>query len=243
MNPIIVPEPVAKGNSLITNSVTHPIVNTHCIICGNAFQTGRVGKLYCSTRCKQFGYNHKSKISLIVDSKNLIISPTPSSFMLNEYVEYDKTQKKLKKFHELNKKQKKWEAIEAEINAKSKLDLPIGNYSMNSYVSDRLTESESFEYNELEQALDEKILDLDLLALSIEQWSFIKSMYPNMDKMAFFQLASSLSKDFIRQLSISEIGPDDKSMLSMIKNKYINHCCLIVEGYITFINNSSEESE
>ncbi len=243
MNPIMVPELVSKGNSLVTNSITHPIINTHCIVCGSAFQIGRVSKLYCSNRCKQFGFNHKSKFSVIINSKNSFASPTPCSFILNDYIEYDRTQKKLKRYHELDKKNKKWEAIENEINVKNKLGLDISYHTMNSYASDRLTESESFEHYEIEQEFDESILDLNLVALSIEQWSFIKSIHPNLDKIAFFQLASSLSKDFIDQLYISEMDEENKSMLSMINNKYLHHCYLITEGFISFTSNSSELSD
>ena len=77
----------------------------------------------------------------------------------------------------------------------------------------------------------------------IEQWSFIMSIHPNTDKIAFLQLASSLSKDFISQLYIPEIDSEDKNILTMIKNKYINHCCLIVEGLISFTSNSIDETE
>ena len=114
---------------------------------------------YIALRCKQFGYNHKGKISLIINSKTLTVSPKPISFMLNDYIEYDKTQKRLKRYHELDRKHKKWEAIEQEINVKSKLGLQISNYTMNSYASDRLTESESFEHYEIEQEFDQAVLD------------------------------------------------------------------------------------
>ena len=36
--------------------------NTTCIICSKAFMIPRAGKLYCSSRCKQFSYYHQSYI-------------------------------------------------------------------------------------------------------------------------------------------------------------------------------------
>ena len=56
-------ETVIAGNISDTNSVTPPLRNTHCFICGKPFNTERFGKLYCSAKCKQFGYNHKERLN------------------------------------------------------------------------------------------------------------------------------------------------------------------------------------
>jgi predicted nucleic acid-binding Zn ribbon protein len=237
MSLISVTKSVNLSNDIVANAVTHPIINTHCNVCGKAFDMGRVGKKYCSNRCKQFSYNNKDRLSTMIETKKFYIPVTPIEFILNDYVDYDKTQKKLRRYFELDKKVKKWEAIDQEINQKNKLDVPISVHTFNSLATEKLTESESFELYDLQRELDEDFFSLSPVALSLEQWSFIKAMYPAMDKKGFFQIASSLSKSFLSQLNFMEIDPGNITAADIITNKYINHCNYISEGIITFVNN------
>lgn len=56
------------------------ILNTHCIVCGTAFQVARMSKLYCSPRCKQIGHNHKEEISQKLATRERGVNPKPLSF-------------------------------------------------------------------------------------------------------------------------------------------------------------------
>src|SRR5688572_5306446 len=98
-----------------TKSVTRVLVNTHCIVCGAAFQVPRSGKLYCSSRCKQFGYNHKSEIQEALSIQKEGINKKPMAFFMDDYLLYSKSHKLLRQFKELKRKQIKWEAVEQQM--------------------------------------------------------------------------------------------------------------------------------
>jgi hypothetical protein len=57
MRTISDPKSVTNGRNLGIKTVMPQVLNTHCIVCGVEFPRKRSGKLYCSSRCKQFGYN------------------------------------------------------------------------------------------------------------------------------------------------------------------------------------------
>lgn len=225
--------PVKHCNSE-TNSATRIILNTHCIVCGTAFHAARMSKLYCSPRCKQFGYNHKLEISQALAFREKGISPIPLSFFIDDYTVYNKTQKLLKRFRELKKKKQNWEEANQELILKEKYGLSVSNYIWDQFTSKKLTDDDELELNEAENNLPEEILGLNLKEFSLEQWSFIKSLYPNLDDTAFFEISDSLSDNFIRQMSLNKISSDNIAEELIIKNKFINHCNLIAMGKITF---------
>lgn len=217
-----------------TNSVTHLIANTHCIVCGIAFERARRGKLYCSSRCKQFGYNHRTEISQVLSEQERAINPKPLVFLIDDFNKYDKRQKMLKRYRELQKKKLQWESANQEILYRDKLNLPIGIYLWDS-VSKKLTDDQENEFYNVETELEEELYDLVPKELSLEQWSFIKSLHPALDEIPFFELVCSLSTDFFRQLSLSESDAKTNGMNLVIKNKFMNHCNLIATGEIKFV--------
>lgn len=99
-----------------TKSVTPLLQNTHCIVCRSAFQAARVGKLYCSTRCKQFGFNHRDQIKDLLSIKRRSINPESLVFFIEDYHEFIKLQKMIKRQSTLRQKQTRWENAEHEIN-------------------------------------------------------------------------------------------------------------------------------
>ena len=89
---------VIKDNASDTNTVTNNLRNSHCIICGKPFNTARMGKLYCSTKCKQFGYNHKDIINQPANICGTGINAKPQTFYIDEFQFYNKRQKMLKRY-------------------------------------------------------------------------------------------------------------------------------------------------
>lgn len=217
-----------------TNTVTPFLRNSHCIICGTLFVTERMGKLYCSSKCKQFGYNHKDKI---FQSENIVgngINATPQTFYLDEFQFYDKRQKMLKRYKELMYKKNQWELAKSEINTFKDLGIMIPNYTLEKYATKKLTDNEEGELYELENEIEDEIKSLNLKEISIEQWSFIKSLYPDIEGISLCELIASFSKDYFSQLNLSSADRNTNENVT-IKNKFINHCNLIAEGVIKFV--------
>jgi len=228
-------------NTLETKSVTATVVNTHCIVCGKQFEVPRMSKLYCSTRCKQFGYNHKNEISQAIAAKKGI-SSTFMTFLIDDFTVYNHKQRILKRYRELKKKKGQWESTTEEIKERQNLDLPIRSYLFDQLVNKKLTEDEENELYGNEMELDERLMELNSRELSLEQWSFIKSLYPSLDEIAFFELTSSLSSEFVGHLNLFKDESKGNNVNLIIKNKFMNHCNLIADGVIKFVkrDNASE---
>jgi hypothetical protein len=222
------------NNNLDTKSITLGCLNTHCIVCGSPFQTARVGKLYCSGRCKQFGYNHKAKINGFIEARNKGISRQTVILFMDDYINYDRRQKSLRRYRDLDKKKKHWESLNQEIIYRQKLDIPISNYQWDTYAGKKLSENEEGDLYNAETELDERILDLNAKELTLEQWSFIKSLYPSLDELSFFEMVCSLSKEFLSQLTLTDTSNNSNVEYLVIKNKFINHCNLIAMGIVKF---------
>ena len=114
-------------NELVTNLVTPIISNTHCIVCGKAFQTARKGKLYCSPGSKQFGYNHKAQLNHSLTIQERGISPKPMKFSIEDFTSYDKL-KKIKTYRELKMKNAQWELADLELRFRLNSAFPMPNY-------------------------------------------------------------------------------------------------------------------
>jgi predicted nucleic acid-binding Zn ribbon protein len=230
------------GYNSITKTVIDRIANTHCIVCGTAFGKARRAKLYCSHRCKQFGYNHKTEIQEILSIRNEGINKKPMVFFMDDYLSYSRSHKLLRQFKELKRKQLKWESVEQQMVLNKQYGIPSSEYLWSSFVKDRLSDDEDFRLADAEALLDERLLELTSKDLSIEQWSFMKSLYPGLDEIAFFEIVCSLSGEFIDQLSINETEEDEGQIL-VIKNKFRNHCNLIATGIIKFEKKTSDNAE
>ncbi len=217
-----------------TNTVIGSLRNSHCIICGTPFNTERAGKLYCSAKCKQIGYNHKEKIIQYKNISDTGINAKSQTFYLEDFQYYDKRQKMLKRYRELCRKQSTWESIESEILNCEKAKMPVNDFTRQRYISRRLSDNEQCELNDLETELEDEIIDLNLRELSLEQWSFISSLHPSFDRISFCEIIVSLGNDFFSQLNLSPLDRNTNQNV-LIKNKYINHCNLIAEGLIKFV--------
>lgn len=226
-----------------TNTVTPFLRNSHCIICGTPFNTARMGKLYCSAKCKQFGYNHKEKIFQAKNIAGKGINAKPQIFYIDEFQFYINRQKMVKRYKELMYKQSQWELANSEISNCKNAGLQTSNYTWEKYVSKKLTDNEEGELYDLETEIEDEIKPLAVKEISIEQWSFIKSLYPHIEGVSLCILIPSLSRDFFSQLSLSPIDNHTNEKV-IIKNKYINHCNLIADGVIKFIEKPvNDESE
>jgi len=226
-----------------TNPITTNLRNSHCIICGTPFNTARMGKLYCSPKCKQFGYNHKEKI---FQSGNIVgkgINAKPQTFYLDEFQFYDKRQKMLKRYLELVDKQNQRELADCEISNCEKAGFPTNNHTWQNFVSKKLTDNEEGELYDLETEIEDELKSLTLKEISIEQWSFIKSLYTDIEGVSLCELIAYLSKGFFSQLNLSPTDHYTNENVT-IKNKFINHCNLIAEGIIRFVKMpANEENE
>ena len=58
-----------------------------------------MNKLYCSNRCKQFGYNHKTEINQALAASERGINQKPIFFFIDEYSSMNKKQKMLKRYN------------------------------------------------------------------------------------------------------------------------------------------------
>ena len=223
-----------------TDTVTPFHRNSHCIICGTPFNTARMGKLYCSSKCKQIGYNHKEEIFQSKSIAGKGINAKPQTFYLDEFQFYDKRRKMLKRYKELMRKKNQSELAESEISNYKKVGIQANDYTWKNYISYKLTDDEEGELYDLETEIEEEIKSLNLNEISIEQWSFIKSLHPDMEGISLCELIASISKGFFSQLNLSPIDHYTNENVT-IKNKFINHCNLIGEGVIKFVKMPANE--
>lgn len=226
-----------------TNAVTPFLRNSYCIICGKPFTTARMGKLYCSAKCKQFGYNHKEKIFQAKNISGTGINAKPQTFYLDEFQFYAKRQKMLKRYKELMYKQTQWELAKNEILNCKNLGIIPTNHAFVKYTTKKLTDNEEGELSGLDAEIEDEIKLLTLKEISIEQWSFIKSLYPDIEGVSLCELIESLSTSFFSQLNLSPANHYTNENVT-IKNKFINHCNLIGDGVIKIVKMPVyEESE
>ena len=76
------------------------IRNSHCTICGKAFNSPRAAKFYCSSKCKQFAYYHKKEITLLKHTEKGLNS-TLENLNLKDYNWYINTYSKVTEYKDL----------------------------------------------------------------------------------------------------------------------------------------------
>jgi hypothetical protein len=233
---------VSDGNIFATETVTARLANTHCTVCGTAFETRRSGKLYCSPKCKQFAFNHKSEISDLLSSGKTGQNEKRVVLFIDDYLSYDRLQRLLKLFKELRRKKLKWEGAEQQLKINDHYGVTSSNLLWSTYVKEKLTEEEEGCLYNAETLLDDQLHELTSKHLSIEQWSFIKKLYFDNDDLSFFQIVCSFSMDFIQRLSLDEDNNTKKDEYSVIKARYIYHCNLIASGVIKFEKREQTEA-
>lgn len=215
------------------NKVTFSKLNTHCIVCKNPFNRARSSKLYCSARCKQFGYNHKDELSKMRDSASINEKHKSIKLSQLDFEAYLINFQKVKRYKELFKRNQKF----TEEMKKSDLRQEMGiNYNSENIVSIRSLELDIQENTEMEKLKKElkELASLEPLNLTLEQWSFLKIMHKNMDNRVLFKLISNYSKEYIQELSLS-VTNEDIDPKSNTKQKFIAHCNNLNEGIIKMI--------
>ncbi len=203
---------------MISNTVMiSAIKNTHCIICGEPFDKARASKLYCSKKCRQAAYYHKDKIDAIRKSQSKGISDQIQTFSMKEYKEYNRIRDRLRNYRTLQSH--------------------FSDVEEGSPAWDLLYKNPSCALTSERQKIPKQLWDARLPHLSIEQWSFIKSLYPLFNPTNFAELTCSLSSEFMNQIrSIdSAEGKKQHEKFQPIKNKYFHHLNKIVNGEINFI--------
>jgi hypothetical protein len=202
---------------MIDNSVTKfTIGNTNCIICGAKFAKDRASKLYCSKKCRQAAYYHRDKIEAIRNSEMKGINGQILTFSMREYKEYNKIRDRLINYRKLQLHFKNFEEGSKEWNL----------------LYDNPNSALTFERYKIPKVL----WDSKLPPLSIEQWSFIRSLYPELSMTDFSQMVCSLSDEFFNQISSNnkEDTANNIEKLQPIKFRYLHHLKKIVEGQIKF---------
>jgi hypothetical protein len=215
------------------NQGTFSILNTHCIVCKNPFNKARSSKLYCSGRCKQFGYNHKAELSKFKDTISSNEKHKCVKLSQVDYEAYLINFHKVKRYRELSKRNQKF--IEEMKKSDIRQEMGIMYNSENDVYmkSQELDNQEVTEMRKLKKELKDLAL-LDPCYLTIEQWSFLKIMHKNIENRVLFKLISNYSKEYIQELSLS-VTNEDIDPKSNTKYKFITHCNYLTEGAIKIV--------
>ncbi len=186
--------------------ISQAIRNSNCTVCGKAFEVPRAGKLYCSAACKQFAYYHRAEIKALNGAKNGV-TELPETLELTAYLEYQNVQKKSSRYHYLIKE--------------SKL-----SYS-------KLKPELVIELAKLERVIPNYLKKSKLPELTIEEWAYLKILYPNLKFVAFLNLITNLDKYFFSSIKYfpDEILNHKGNPISIL---FQNHLKKIGEGKIKF---------
>ena len=215
------------------NKGTFSMLNTHCIVCKTQFNKARSSKLYCSGRCKQFGYNHKAEISKFKDTISSNEKHKCVKLSQVDYEAYLINFQKVKRYRELLKRNQKF----MEEMKKSDIRQEIGiNYNSENIVSIRSLELDNHEVAEIEKLKKElkELSSLEPTYITLEQWSFLKIMHKNIDNRVLFKLISNYSKEYIQELSLA-VTNEDIDPKSNTKQRFIIHCNYLTEGAIKIV--------
>jgi hypothetical protein len=183
------------------------IRNSCCVVCGERFKAVRANKFYCSPKCKQFYYYHKSEIAGLKQSGKGI---TDEYFevSLKEYRAYSSIVKQVNEYHNLSRTS----------NSSSLRYAPNGQLRL----------------EELETQLPQYLKGIKLPTLSIEEWSFFKILYPNLKKDNFLILLNNLGYNFFTRLAYEEEDNKRKIKNNSVKTLYKNHIFKIASGKLKF---------
>jgi hypothetical protein len=190
-----------------TYSVTlDSIKNKVCIVCGAGFSISRAGKLYCSTKCKQFAYYHKDEIEKLKNGKRGI-NNEPIQLSIREFKTYDILVDKAREYQKLKDRQK------------------------SSFLN--FEEQHAKRLEELEKQLPVYLKQSKPVGLTIEKWSFIKVLYPQIKNEEFFKLIASFSSKFLEDLFFTSTD-DKKEKNNLLRVSFQNHLLKIAKGRIIF---------
>ncbi len=175
-------------------------------MCGKAFELPRAGKLYCSNKCKQFAFYHRGEISQLNEIQ-MQINDAVIKISRNEFEEYKRSFKNAQEYSDLVRRRE-------------------SNYlEFNSTHEFRLTK--------LQNKLPQYLKSIKIPLLTIEEWSFLKVLYPNLKKDEFLKLLASFGFKFFQNLTIIQ-NLYERKKANPIQILYTNHISKIVEGKILF---------
>jgi len=224
-----------KGTRNSNNSVKKSVLKTQCIVCNTLFTKPRVGKMYCSNRCKQFGYNHKGS-----ENKITLFNEEPKTFKkrrinINEYFCYREMVEQIKRYKELTRRNYRFEEEDIKIRLRENMGIP---QSPESIILNNVCQLREDEFDELELLKDKvsNFSNFEIQNLSLEKWSFFKVMNPKLDFENLFKLICQFSSEYISQLNFVALDSDETINNLGIKKKYIDHCNAINEGIVQFYN-------
>jgi hypothetical protein len=224
-----------KGSRNSTNSVKKSVLKTHCIVCNSLFTKPRVGKMYCTNRCKQFGYNHKGLLKGITLANEQQKPVKKRRININEYFFYREMVEQIKRFKELTRRNCRFEEENMKIQLRENMGIP---QSPESIILNNVCQLREDELDELEILKDKvyNFSNFEIQNLSLEKWSFFKIMNPKLDFENLFKLICQFSSEYISQLNFVALDSDETINNLGIKKKYIDHCNAINEGIIQFYN-------
>lgn len=224
-----------KGTRNSTISVKKSVLKTQCIVCNTLFPKPRVGKMYCSNRCKQFGYNHKGLQKEITLANEEQKPFKKSRININEYLLYREMVEQIKRFKELTRRNYRFEEEDMKIRLRENMGIP---QSPESIILNNVCQLKEDELDELEILKDKvsNFSNFEIQNLSLEKWSFFKIMNPKLDFENLFKLICQFSSEYISQLNFTALDHDETVDNLRIKKKYIQHCNAISEGVIQFYN-------
>ena len=224
-----------KGSRNSNNLVKKSFLKTQCIVCNTLFTKPRVGKMYCSNRCKQFGYNHKGLQKGITLTNEEQKPVKKRRININEYFFYRETVEQIKRFKELTRRNCRFEEENMKIQLRENMGIP---QSPESIILNNVCQLREDELDELEILKDKvyNFSNFEIQNLSLEKWSFFKIMNPKLDFENLFKLICQFSSEYISQLNFVALDLDETVDNLGIKKKYIQHCNAISEGVIRFYN-------
>jgi hypothetical protein len=230
----IVSKSVKTNNTNGKNSVTNSVMRTTCTVCNAPYLKPRVGKMYCSNRCKQFGYNHKDIKAVEAPETNKTERRIHRRFLLQDYAYFVDMNVKLKRYKELLKRFEKFRDEEKKMYFAREYGIPSDQRNALNYYYYQLSESELEEFETLQDEL-EMYKNLEPQNLSIEQWCFFKGLFKKMNNENLFSTICQFSKDYIKQLNIMPMDLESTSEQINIKKNYLSLCNEITEGGIQFV--------
>lgn len=195
-----------SNNSLSKAEIARKIRNGSCAICGKAFTAPRAGKLYCSAKCKQFYYSHKKEFCS-EEHRLIMATDTVYNFSMKEYERYVSLRKMAQRYRS--------EAYTIK-RAKEKFEM-----------------FDSTTFDLYKKKLPTYIKKIELPELSLEQWSFLKVLFPAVNGEYFHKLLASLSRSFFYSLNHSDKGEKKKST-NPVAMQFQIHLQRILEKKVIF---------
>lgn len=228
------------NNSLVSNSVNLSnlksnisVNNSTCIVCNNQFSKPRNGKLYCSNRCKQIGYNRKQRLIPGSDQNSLSNNQETIELSTKEYTSFLKLNTKHLRLKELARRKRISLEEEKRIDIKRELRIEPDQNSIFNYYYNELNYDDEVELQNLEKLIP-NAYSSRIYSLSLEQWSFLKILFNGLNNIKLYLVICQLSQEFINQLDIEFFNKENSKFDLSLHRKFIQHYNDLSEGKIKF---------